>query len=190
MANRDTPNGLKPIKHLNGSPWNGSLNRYAIPAADGTATFKGDLVKHYGTNDVNGIPQVIQAAAADAVLIGVIVDFEPDPTNLESKYRLANTLRYCWVCDDPTVIFEIQEDSVGGSIALADMGKNADVVVGAGDTNTGASGMELDSSDVKAATAQLRILRVVQRDDNTPVSANCRFEVLINEHSLKMEVGI
>jgi len=190
MANTNAPNGLTPIKHLNGSPWNGQVNYYKIPAADGTATFVGDLVKNYGTATADGIPQVIRAAAADAVLTGVIVAFEPDPTNLSSVHRTASTLRGCYVADSPDTIFEIQEDAVGGTIALADMGKNADVVATAGDTTTGKSGMVLDSSDVKAATAQLRILRTVQREGNTAASAYCRFEVLINEHTYKMEAGI
>jgi len=188
MANRDNPNGAKPVKHLNGSPWNGAMNRYAIPAADGTATFVGDFVKLYGTGTAEGVNQVIQAAATDR-LVGAIVAFEPDPTNLSATHRTALTLRYCWVADAPDTVFEIQEDSDISTLALADIGENADIVVGAGNTSTGMSGMELDSSDHKAATAQLRILRAVQRPDNVVLETNCRWEVLINEHEYSQATG-
>jgi hypothetical protein len=48
------------------------------------------------------------------------------------------------------------------------------LVVGSGSTATGLSGMQLDSSDHKTATAQLRILGFVNRVDNTPASANAK----------------
>ena len=69
------------------------------------------------------------------------------------------------------------------------VGNNADVVVGSGSTTTGSSGMELDSSDVKTATAQLRILQLVQREDNA-VGDNANWEVMINEHRLTTTTGI
>jgi hypothetical protein len=92
------------------------------------------------------------------------------------------------VVDDPTVIYEVQEDSTGGSIAITAVGNNADVAVSAGNTTTGMSGMELDSSDVKTATAQLRILRVVNRPDNE-LGNNCKWEVVINEHIYNTTTG-
>ena len=49
MANSDAPSGFKPVKHLNGNPWNGKVNVYYIPATDGTATFIGDAVKSAGS---------------------------------------------------------------------------------------------------------------------------------------------
>ena len=37
MANTSRPNGFRPVKYLNGTPWNGAFRIYAIPAAEGTA---------------------------------------------------------------------------------------------------------------------------------------------------------
>ena len=187
MANTSIVNGLTPVKHLDGSPWNGATRRYAILAADGTATFIGDAVKHAGTADANGVPAVVQAAAGDTIL-GVVVGFEVNPDNLTQLHRLASTLRYALVCDAPDVIYEIQEDNTA-TFAITMIGENADLVVAAGSTVTGLSGMQLNTTTHVATTAQLRILGVVQSPDNA-VSANAKLEVLINEHFYKATAGV
>ena len=58
----------------------------------------------------------------------------------------------------------------------------------AGNTTTGASGMELNTADHKTATAQLRIMGLVQRPDNS-VGVNAKLAVLINEHFYKSTTG-
>ena len=184
MANSDRPSGFKLVGHISGSPHNAQIRRYSIPASDGTALFVGDAVKSDGSADADGVPGVIQAAA-DNGLRGVIVAFEPEPTNLELLYRTASTLRYCLVCDDPDAIFEIQED---GTIAATDVGGNADIVVGSGSTVSGQLAMELDSSSAVTATAQLRILGLVQRADNE-IGTNGKWLVRINEHELDTADG-
>lgn len=189
MANANAPSGLKPVRHRNGAPYNGGGNLYYVPASDSTAIFIGDAVKSAGDADaVTGVPTVIQAAAGDAIR-GVVVGVIPD-TAQSTIYRAASTGRYLLVCDDPDIEFEIQEDAVGGALALASVGLNADLVVGSGSTFTGRSGMQLDTSDVKTATAQLRILGFVQRADNEFASANAKVRVMINEHELKSTTGV
>jgi hypothetical protein len=90
----------------------------------------------------------------------------------------------------PDVICEIQEDSVGGALAAVDVGLNADIIYTvAGSTTSGRSGMELDSSDKKTGTAQLRILRLVPREDNA-IGDYAVWEVLINEHEFKQTTGV
>ena len=187
MANTDTPFGFKPVKHLNGSPWNGKVNVYYIPSTDGTAMFKGDAVKLAGSADATGkFPTIAQAAATNAIC-GVIVGFadnpyvgiNPDYPNL--NYRPASTAMYALVVDDPFVIFEVQEDSVGNSITADMVGLATDIVVGSGSTTTGRSAMELDSSDTATAAGQCRIMRLVNRDDNE-LGNYAKWEVLIAEH--------
>lgn len=186
MPNSDTIYGLRPVRHLTGCDF--KANRYFIPATDGTAVFIGDAVKLAGSADTDGVPTVAQAAAGDTI-VGVVVGFEVDPDNLTRKHRAASTARYALVVDDPQVIFEIQEDSVGGALAAEDIGNNADIVVGTGNSATGLSGMELDSSTKVTTTAQLRILRVVPRENNA-IGANAKIEVLINEHQFKATTGV
>ncbi len=192
MANTDVVNGAKLVGHLYGAT--PQIREYVVPAADGTALFVGDFVKTYGTADATtGMSTVIQAAAGDT-LRGVVVGFKPIDTaqslTLESLYRPVSVRQVVYVCDDPNAIFEIQEDAVGATVALIDIGENADIIVAAGNTTSGASGMELDSSDHKTATAQLRMLGFVRRADNTPASANAKLLVMINEHELKSTTGV
>jgi hypothetical protein len=186
MANADRPNGLRPVKHLNGSPYNGQANKYYIASGDGTATFIGDLVKLAGSASADGYPTVVQGTAG-AAAVGVVVGFAADPTNLNTpQYRAASTARYVLVADAPDLIFEIQADDVGTTLAVTDVGLTCDVVVAAGSTTTGASGMELDSSDAATAptTANCRIMGFVDRADNEIGVANQKVLVMINNHQL------
>lgn len=190
MANADRVNGFTPVKHKNGMTWNGMFNTYYVPATDSTAIFRGDLVKLAGSADSTGkYPDIAQSAAADTTNLGVAIAFSTtpyicaDPTNLTRNYRPASTAMYVAVVDDPDVIYEIQENGETDPFVIADIGNNCDIVVAAGNTTTGASGMEIssDAYTESTATAQLRLLRVVPRDDNA-LGAHCRWWVTINEH--------
>ena len=85
-------------------------------------------------------------------------------------------------------IFEIQEDSVVATLAATNVGQNADIVVGAGSTVSGLSGMELDSDSAVATTAQLRIHSLERRPDNE-IGANANWLVIINEHEFNLCFG-
>ena len=45
MANVNRANGFTPVKHLNGSPYNGQVNVYEVPAGETIPVFIGDLVE-------------------------------------------------------------------------------------------------------------------------------------------------
>lgn len=187
MANDDRPNGLKPIKHLDGSSWNGVTNIYYVPDTDSTALFVGDAVKLAGSADADGVPTVAQAAAGD-LIVGVVTGIKPD-TDEGLNYRAASTAAYVYVCDAPDVIFEAQEDSVGGALAATDVGNNVDLVVGTGvTTGGGRSAMELDSSTAVTTTAQIRVMRLSRKPDNE-IGTNAVWEVMINEHQFKSTLG-
>ena len=195
MANTDKPAGLKPVKHLSGASWSGKANVYYVPATDSTAIFVGDAVKSAGSADATGkYPTVTQASAGNAVR-GVVIGFGEDPnvmvnpTNPDRTHRTASVAMYVLVVDDPSVIFEIQEDSAGGSIAAASVGLSTDLVVGSGNTTTGKSGIELDSSAVGSGAATCKILRAVNREDNA-LGDNCKWEVLLAEHEMKLATGV
>lgn len=197
MANVVRTNGFRPVKYLNGAPYNGAVTEYFIPSGDSTAVFVGDLVKLDGTSDpaasggkVKGVRSVIQAAASDAV-VGVVVGFAIDPTNLNTpQYRAASTGRYVLIADDPNILFEVQEDADGGTLALASIGLNANFVVGSGSTTTGASGMQLDTSTVNTtATLPLKIMEFSQRQDNEGAVANSKVVVKLNNHQLGSHTG-
>jgi hypothetical protein len=189
MANTDAPKGLRPVKHLNGSPYNGAVNIYHHPASDNVAIFVGDAVVSGGTATAGGIPTVAAYASGGGNLLGVCVGVLP-VTNESLQYCAASTARDILVADDPDLIFEIQEDSVGGAIAVTQVGNNFDIAVTAGSTSTGLSAMELDSSDASGtATAQLRVLSLAQYPDNE-VGVNAKWLVQINEHERKSTTGV
>ena len=184
MANVDSPFGLRPVMMLDGSPWNGQTIECQFRAGDTTATFIGDLVELDATPGTAKCPTVKQGAPATAAgFLGVVVGFEYDPSDLTSIYRAASTQRKCKVVPALDVIFEIQEDSDGGALALTNVGQTCDVVVGSGNTTTGLSTMEIDSSEV-GSTANLHLLGVVDRADNE-VGANAKWLVRINESVLR-----
>lgn len=190
MANSDIPCGFKPVKHLLGGAWSGKASVYYIPVTNATALFKGDAVVSTGTASADGkYPGVVQAAAGDAIR-GVIVGFGEDPHTMikpENPYRVhcpISTEMYCMVVDDPFVIFEVQEDSVGAALTVTEIGLSTNITVGTGSTTTGQSAMELDSSDTGTdTTGQCKILRVVDREDNA-LGDNCKWEILIVEHEM------
>lgn len=195
MANVSRPNGFRPVKYLSGAPWNGKFTIYAIPAAEGTATYVGDLVKLYSgdTTDVVNYPTVSQAAASDAC-VGVVVGFVPDYANLNAApYRLASTLRLAMVADDPNLLFEAQEDGAVDPIELQDLGQNINFVVAAGSTTTGQSGMQIDSdTHGTGATLPLKLMEAKRAADNELLvdgQANTRWIVKINNHQLGSSTG-
>jgi hypothetical protein len=193
MANTSRVNGFRPVKHLNGSPYNGQFNLYTLLAADATATFVGDLVKLSGTADASGAYASIAQAAAGNAVIGAVIGFVPDYSNLNSpgQYRLASTLRFAMVADSPDLIFECESDNGGAALAITDVGRVADVLVGAGSTSTGQSGMQLDSSTAatNTATFPLRIMGFSPRVDNE-IGNFAKVLVMINAHQLTSGAGI
>lgn len=190
MANSDKPNGMKPVRYLNGAPYTGAFRTYFIPSSDSTAVFVGDGVKLAGSADAEGVPTVAQSAATNA-MCGVVVGFAPDPTDLNVPiYRRASTDRYVYVVDDPNVLFEIKCDDVGSTLAAADIGLNASIVVGSGSTTTGASGVQLDTSTkATTATLELKIMELARRVDNELGSAHQKVIVKINNHQFGSHTG-
>jgi len=186
MANVNRASGARPVRHINGSPYNGQCNEYECNT--GNAVFLGDFVKSGGTANAEGRATVVIAAAGDA-LRGVVVGIVPDTAD-SLIYRASGTTRRLLVCDDPDYVFEIQADNGGANLALVDVGENADILVTGGSTVTGTSATELDSSTHTASTAQLRILGFVQRTDNTPAADYAKVLVTINEHELKSTSGV
>jgi hypothetical protein len=199
MANADRPFGLRPVMHLDGSPWNGKVSTYLVPSTDGTAIYVGDPVKSGGTGgaagtivygqNCEGMATVAVAAAGDT-LRGVVIGFSPLQSNLETLHRAASTARLAYVVDSPDVVFEVQSDEGGAALALIDIGENADILYTAGSAVTGRSAVELDSSSHVTATAQLRILGFVQRVDNEAGANYGKVHVVINEHEFKATAGL
>lgn len=206
MANVSRINGFRPVKHIDGSPWNGQLNRYFVASGDSAAIFQGDLVKLAAVSDTQG--QIVPAnsgigslggtqgatvfvAGTDTAAVGVMCGVAINPLNLNTpQYRLAFTATYILVADDPTTVFEAQVDgttgggNTAGVIATANFNKNYSVTnAGGGSTTTGQSGMTVGASTAATtATLTLKMVGARQQVDNDITTANAKVLVLINSH--------
>ncbi len=196
MPNIDRPRGLTPIRHMNGSPWNGAMEVYYHSTGNAVAIYKGAIVQSdvglaSPSSDPLSIYQcVVMSTDNDADILGVAWAFGNTPqlmTNVTdlnaANYCAASAGRYIGVITDPSVVYLVQDD--GTTLTAAQIGLNADINNNtSGSTTTGRSSGELGQDSLTAATAQLRILRVHNRPDNE-LAAWCDFEVVFNENIFK-----
>lgn len=199
MANSDLPRGAIPVKHRNGAPFTGPLTMLYVPSSYGTAIFRGDpIILVTDSSDANGIQAVNVASAGGGAYIsgfcvGPATGGDPPIPVLQddAQYHKASTEGYIYACLDPEVLFEIQEDGVGGAMGVGAVGRNADLIAGTGSTATGYSGWELDSNTLDTtATLQMRIVEAVARVDNDPTLTNAKWLASINLHALIHTTGI
>jgi hypothetical protein len=190
MANTDNATGLRPVKYLGGAAYTGATRRFYVPASDSTAIYVGGLVKPGGSADADGVMAVTGDVSTGDAVLGVVVAVDAvggaagvgrdAPT-----YRVADTERYVFVADDPNLLFEVQDDSVGGALAAANVGNSADLTgFTSGSTGTGKSSIEIDSSTATASgdgTEDVVIVGLVQRVDNE-IAANAKWLVRLNNH--------
>jgi hypothetical protein len=190
MANADCARGFIPRSGLSGQPYNASVMQFSTASGDSTAIFIGDPVKLSGTSQtINGqvFADVDQAATGD-VVVGVVVGVLQD-TRDSLTYRAGSTVRILLVETNPNTVFEIQEVSGGTALAAADIGLNANFVVGSGSTVTGYSGVELNNSgEASTNTLDLQIVGLVNRADNE-VGEHAKWLVRINRHQFANQVA-
>ena len=187
MANKDAAFGLKAIGKVGQNRDNQGLSEYDI-AASASAIYQNDPVEMAATGTIT------VAAATDTLLGSLNGVFFTDATT--SKPTYANHLNASnaatdivgFVSDDPYERFEIQSDA---ALAVAEIGLNADIVYAAGSTPNFVSKVELDHSDLKTATAQLRVIGISKDPENNEAgAADVNAVVIINEHFLKGTVGV
>jgi hypothetical protein len=187
MANTNAAMGGRPVGTLLGAPMSGQVNTYTALASYATNMFIGDPVVVTGARGSGH--QVVEVATAGATnqLTGFIVGFEPTPGIVSLGYGAASTLRFPIVCDDPAALFELQEDAVGGAIAVANIGQNINLVSGSGSTFTKKSGWMIDSSGISAdATFQMTVRDIVTRVDNEEATAYAKYLCTINLHTRRL----
>jgi hypothetical protein len=192
MANTNAPFGLRPVRYLDGRPYNGAVDYYFVTGSNG-AIYIGDPVVEAGSansSEVNGFPPGSLPTATIALdgdgdpITGVCVGVMP--ANRESTpYRVDNTDRVIAVARGTDLIFEVQADAGGTALAVTDVGLHACLKVGTGSTVTGISAWTLDTSDTPAndPSNQLKIMGFSKNPKNE-VGAYAVVEVLINNHVL------
>lgn len=193
--------GFRPVKHQNGSPYNGQVNRYMVAAADSTIINVGDLVVLGSGTDivdptVGGVFPVVTraitattAAVAAAVVVGAVVGFEPDYSNLNlPNVRVASTRRIALVADAKDLIFACPQDGVGGVVAADSVGLNVGIICTAVPSSAApaASTMCVDSSTVSTTnTLPLQVVGVTAAPDQDVTSTTRPAELLVrvNTHA-------
>lgn len=183
MANKDNPKGLQVAGPLLGCHW------YEVAAAATVPLFIGDPVILTGTSN-----QVTTATAGSGnPLLGAIVgiyDTNKVPgiqvsTGERVNYKPTATACYVLVADDPRQVFIAQGDGDSSYLDKDDCGGNIPLVSSsAGNTMSGISAWELDDSATGSTSVgdQIRLIRPVERPDNTVGIANCDWYCFINNH--------
>jgi hypothetical protein len=209
MANADRPKGFWPIRKMDGSPYNGNVTKGSVDASNATAFFKGDAITR--ESDGNYAP-----AAANDPISGVFqwADYASASQSIRrvnSNTLPATTAGTIYFIESRNMVFGCQADDDTSALTTAAIGANLDHVAGAGDSTRQLSAHELDSSDVKTATAGFRIIALVPRDDNAAITSagsapgkltvaslssanaakiNADWEVIVNEEEYDGGAGI
>lgn len=199
MANTANARGLVPVRYRNGSPWDGKATPYYIGTGLGTAVFIGDPVVVDGSANASDITHVggrfrpgslasvTLATAGDANRItGVVTGFMMIHRD-STVYREASTERIALVCDDPNVVFQVQDDGSGSGLGITNVSQNANLVAGGGgSTATGMSSWALDATTPNTNnTYQVRILgmsNLIDRENNVDEDY-ITWDVIINNHT-------
>ena len=190
MANNTAAYGLKPISN------DGIVrfNPYYVPASlaslgIGTPVVRGGTSNTVATINGQSYPAGTLASIAVATggttnpLTGAIVGFELIPTDLfKAGYNAASTERVAYVSDHPDQQYTIIDDAAG-TLAVTDVGLNANLTVGTVNAFTGLDSTTLDTTTPATTVGfQLKILGLSNRQNNE-LAAGAEWVVKINNHT-------
>ena len=191
----DGPYGLRPVKMLDNSPYNGATRLYRIASGQTTNIFYGDAVQLLTGGTVS-------RDTADAAMtpIGVFMGCTfTDPGTSQptfKQYWPTGTVAsdaFAYVVDDPNVLFKVAVVSSGttmSSLAITDIGANLQMVDNTGSTVTGNSKIAANATSATTNTFPLRVVDVVTE---TKTSATAFPEVLVKwnaGHMLTNTTGV
>lgn len=190
MANVNAPFGLRPVRYLDGRPYNGAVEYYFATGATGVIR-PGDPVVEAGsanTTEVQGyapgtLPTcTIALDGAGDPITGVCVAVLP-VTRDSTVYRENSTDRIIAVARGYDLIFEVQADAGGTALAATDVGQF--VVFKAGTTSTLRSDWTLDTATAPNTTVTFQgKLMGFGKGPKNEIGAYAVAEVLLNNHTL------
>lgn len=190
----NAPQGLVPVKKLDGSAWTGATNPYQIANVYATAIFRGDPVAVLadGTLGVG-----VAGSTITGVFWGVKFIDSTGRVRFENYWPgnpgvLTGSTVEALVIDDFNTVFTIQETSgtgtAGTPLALADRGLNANFLYTAGSTATGTSAVSLNNAtEADTSTLNLKILQLDPTPGNV-VGAFANWQVIMNNQSYRAGV--
>ena len=190
MANTNAPFGLRPIRYVDGRPYNGAVEYYFATGATGVIR-PGDPVVDAGsanTTEIQGyapgtLPTcTIALDGAGDPIVGVCVAVLP-VTRDSLIYRETSTDRIILVARGHDLIFEAQCDAGGTALAAADVGQL--VVLKAGTTSTLRSDWVVDTAVAPNTTATFQAkLMGFGKGVKNEIGAYAVVELLLNNHTL------
>ena len=183
MANVNKPFGLRPSGNLSAT---GAQKQYGYQIEDnyGTAIYQGDLVVVYDGYIIK------YDASTHGAPTGVFNGCQyNDPTRADKptwknyypgSININTGIIACEVLDDPAQLFLVQAD---GSVAQADIGKNADPTASTtGSTTSGVSNGSLSSASIaKTAALTFKIVGLYDVPDNA-LGTYAVVVVKLNQH--------
>jgi hypothetical protein len=185
----NAPQGLVPVKKLDGSAWTGATNPYQIANAYATAIFRGDPVTIIAADGTLGVG--VAGATCVGVFWGVKFTDSTGRVRFENYWPgnpgvLTGSVVEALVIDDPNTVFTIQETSgtgtAGTPLTLADRGLNANFLYTAGSTATGTSAVSLNNAtEADTSKLNLKILSLDPTPGNV-IGAFANWLVVINNH--------
>lgn len=192
MPNTSRINGFRPVKHLNGSPYNGQANLYYVASA-GDEILVGDVVKLAGSADANGIATVDLCGASDVgcgVVVGIMQSkFDPVGKLTTGAVSLdlpgaaqiaASGSGYVMVADSPDVVFEVETSN--GDYAAVNTGLNASHANGSRSASTVTSPATIDmGTEATTSTLNFKILGLAQKVNNE-IGTSAKLNVMFNVH--------
>lgn len=185
------PWGLKPVRYLNGTPWNDAQNSYPIASAYATAIYTYDPITTLADGTI-GIG--VAGASCRGVFLGVqFIDTAGVVQNLPywpaAQATLGSATATAFVADDPNLVFSMQETNgsgvAGTPLALADVGLNANFFVQAGAYPDYISQTSLNNAtEATTGTLNMKILGLDPTPGNV-VGSFANWLVTWNVHQLK-----
>lgn len=191
MANAAAPFGLKPVRYLNGGPYNGASLKCYVSSSYATAIFVGDIVDLDTTltnKDTTAKHQTVILAgtgtyADDVVSFGVVISCEPNPNDLSKCYIPASTGGYVYVCVDPDVVYQVQDDGAGTPSKVF-VGQNTNFTYAAGNTSTGIGKTVLDTSTPAANASFMGFILGLSDIPNNELDDYAIWDVILNKMRL------
>ena len=180
-TNPDRPRGFTPANR-DGSSYNGNVRVFNVDSNNGTAIFVGDPVKMEADGNVT-------PAGTNGDILGICTGVKIDlgvAATEHPGYLPASTAGEVFVhVAGPEDLFVIQEDSTGSNLAKADIGQTVPLVAGSGNTNTGRSAFELDSSAHGTGTDHSVVLIALVNDPDNTTGTNADWLVQVNRPQFK-----
>ena len=166
MANTNAPFGLRFVGYKGSPPTNSAIRerRNGILSTNTTAIYTGDLIKKSADGYLYQWTSGSAAYLVQGVFAGCRYASNSQQTTVPQKYWPGTDAASGSVLAQviptqlaPSPLFVIQTDATG--ITLADIGANADIVVGSGSTTTGFSASYLDTTTINTTnTLPLKIV--------------------------------